>query len=211
MNITEQEFRSFEERKRARFINSLSGFKSANLVGTKSKSGQTNLCIISSAFHLGANPALMGFVIRPDVTSRHTLDYMRETGFCSLNHVHEEIFERAHQTSARYEQNISEFSACNLEEEYINDFYSPFVKEAHIKIGLQLQREVTINENGTHLLICGIKSVSLPEKCLMEDGYIDIEKAGTVSVSALDTYHKTKKLARLSYAKVNKKVQKIEK
>lgn len=212
MNITinENDFKNFEQRKRARFINSLSGFKSANLIGTKSSTGQTNLCIISSAFHLGADPALMGFIIRPDVSSRHTLDYLRETKFCTLNHVNSEIFEQAHQTSARYDQDVSEFEACELTEEYISDFHAPFVKESKIKLGLELIREIKIEENDTHLMICAIKQVNLPEDCLKKDGFIDIEKAGSIAVSALDSYHTTEKLARLSYAKPDQDLKKID-
>ena len=33
------------------------------------------------------------------------------------------------------------------------------------------------------------------------DGYVDIEKAGTIAISGLDNYHDTKSIARLSYAK----------
>ncbi|MGS0728486.1 flavin oxidoreductase, partial [Shewanella sp. 0m-11] len=62
-----------EQRVRARLINSLSGFKSANLVATISEDGHNNVAIISSCFHLGASPALMGMVIRPDSVPRDTL------------------------------------------------------------------------------------------------------------------------------------------
>ena len=46
-----------------------------------------------------------------------------------------------------------------------------------------------------------IELVILPEDCLMEDGFIDIEKSETVCVSGLDSYHTTNKVFRLSYAK----------
>ncbi|MDZ7625721.1 MAG: hypothetical protein U5J96_14920 [Ignavibacteriaceae bacterium] len=36
---------------------------------------------------------------------------------------------------------------------------------------------------------------------LTKDGYVDIERAGTIAISGLDSYHETKKTARLSYAK----------
>ena len=34
-----------------------------------------------------------------------------------------------------------------------------------------------------------------------KDGYVDIERAGTIAISGLDSYHETKRIARLSYAK----------
>lgn len=60
------------DRDRARFINSLSGFKSANLIATQDKQGKTNVAMFSSVVHLGASPALVGFVMRPDNNDRHT-------------------------------------------------------------------------------------------------------------------------------------------
>jgi hypothetical protein len=36
---------------------------------------------------------------------------------------------------------------------------------------------------------------------LLDDGYVDIEKAETITISGLDNYHETKRIARLSYAK----------
>ena len=46
---------------RINLINSCSGYKSANLIGTKSVDGITNVAIFSSVTHIGSNPALLGF------------------------------------------------------------------------------------------------------------------------------------------------------
>lgn len=205
IKISEDEFKNFEERKRARFINSLSGFKSSNLIGTISNGGQTNLSIISSAFHLGANPALIGFIIRPDVSPRHTLNNIRETKICTMNHVLADFVEKAHQTSARYPEEQSEFESCELTEEYLGNFNAPFVKESALKIALEFVREIKIEENGTHLIISKIIDVYLQEDMLFEDGFINLEEVGTVCVSGLDSYHKTERMGRLSYAKPDKK------
>ena len=59
MIIKADDLAQMEKRYRAQLINSLSGIKSANLVGTINKDRQTNLSIVSSVFHLGADPALM--------------------------------------------------------------------------------------------------------------------------------------------------------
>ncbi|TNE99492.1 MAG: flavin reductase [Deltaproteobacteria bacterium] len=205
IQISEEEFKSFEERYRARFINSLSGFKSANLIGTVSNEGQTNVSIISSAFHLGANPALIGFIIRPDVSPRHTLINIRETGICTLNHISKDFVERAHQTSARYSLDQSEFIECELDEEYLEDFKAPFVKNSPLKMALEFVREIPIEENGTHMIISKIKSVWLTAGMLQEDGFIDLESQEVICVSGLDSYHTTSRLGRLSYAKTDKK------
>ena len=64
MFFNTQSLNELEQRYRAHLINSLSGFKSANLLGTVDKNGQENLSIVSSVFHLGANPALLGMIIQ---------------------------------------------------------------------------------------------------------------------------------------------------
>lgn len=208
--IKEEEFKNFEDRDRARFINSLSGFKSANLIGTADNKGNTNLCIISSAFHLGANPALMGFIIRPDSVPRDTLTNLREGGVCSLNHVHHSFIEKAHQTSARYPKDLSEFDACLLTPMFIDGFPAPFVAESNIKMGLKVIREEKLPENGTHLIIAQIVDVHIPSDCLHEDGRVDIEKAGSVCVAGLDTYYEGQRLKRFSYAKPGLRPKSLE-
>ena len=61
MNYDSHSIAMMEPKTRARFINSLSGFKSANLIGTTDKAGNENLAIVSSVFHLGAHPPLMWY------------------------------------------------------------------------------------------------------------------------------------------------------
>ena len=61
-----------EQRYRVTLINSLAGFKQAVLIGTKSAEGQTNLAVFNSLIHIGSNPALYGFICRPDTAQRDT-------------------------------------------------------------------------------------------------------------------------------------------
>ena len=192
---------NMEARKRVTFMNSLSGFKSASLIGTIDNDNNTNLAIFSSVIHLGSNPALVGFVNRPDTVDRHTLENIMQTNLFTINHINTSIFKQAHQTSARYPKNISEFDATGLTIEYINEFKAPFVKESRIKYGLELVEKHELKINGTILVIGKVIEVILPESCLLSDGAIDIEMAETIAISGLDSYHTTEKIAKLSYAK----------
>lgn len=204
IHLTSSDFGKMESRYRAAFMNALTGFKSASLIGTIDINGHPNLSIFSSVVHLGSNPALVGFVNRPDSTERHTLENIYETGFYSINHINKNIFRQAHQTSARYPKNISEFEATQLSPEFINGFKAPFVKESHIKFGVEFAEKHELKINGTILVIGKIVEVMLPESSLKADGAIDIEAAETIAISGLDSYHSTGKLARLSYAKTDK-------
>ncbi len=194
---------NFETRYRATFINSLGGFKSLALIGTRNKGGNSNLAVFNSLFHIGANPPLFGFIIRPDSVDRHTLSNILETGEFTVNHVREAFYKQAHQTSARYANDSSEFVATDLLEDSKAGFYAPFVKDSYIQIGASFVQKIDIQENGTIMLIAKIKFVSVPSDCIGDDGFINIEKAETITCSGLDSYHRTQKIARLSYAKPN--------
>jgi len=188
-------------RYRAKFINSLSGLKSVNLIGTQDLDGKTNLAIFSSVVHLGAAPALVGFIMRPDNGSRHTLDNIINTQHYTINQVSRDFFRRAHQSSARYMKEQSEFTQVGLSADYLADFNAPFVKESRVKYAVELKEILPITINETQLVIGEIIHIVCEEKAIQNDGYIDIEMLGTVSVSGLDSYHQSMRISRLGYAK----------
>ena len=202
IQITETDLIHMEQRKRAHLINSVGGFKSVSLIGTADLTGQTNLAIFSSIVHLGANPPLISFILRPDSVERHTLANILETGSYTINHLNEHIYKQAHQTSARYPKEVSEFEATGLSIEYKSNCKAPFVKESNIQLELDFKQRIDLTINNTILIIGEIKNIYFPEGCMQEDGFLDIEKAGTVTCSGLDSYHLSKSLERLPYAKV---------
>lgn len=193
-----------EQRYRAAFVNSLSGFKSVALIGTANSNKQTNLAIFNSLVHIGANPPYIGFISRPDSVDRHTLSNIMETGYYTINHINEDIYKQAHQTSARYPKDISEFDATHLTPDYKLGFKAPFVKESYIQMGVQFKERINITTNNTVLVIGQINQVYFPNDCLCSDGFLDIEKAKSITCSGLDSYHKTERLARLTYAKADR-------
>ncbi|MFT7259781.1 MAG: hypothetical protein ACI9MS_001643, partial [Glaciecola sp.] len=89
------------QRVRANFINSLSGFKSGNLIGTRSAGdkigtkGIDNLAVVSSVFHIGAHPPLLGMIMRPHTVRRDTLQNIKDTGEYTINHICSAIVEKA--------------------------------------------------------------------------------------------------------------------
>ena len=87
MHITKDAIESFEKDYRTHLINSLSGFKSANLIGTQDESGNTNLAIVSSVIHLGAHPPLVAMIMRPHSVPRHTFENIIQTGVFTINQV----------------------------------------------------------------------------------------------------------------------------
>lgn len=200
-HISSTQIADMEQRYRAAFINSLGGFKSVVLVGTSDEQGLTNLAIFNSLFHIGANPPLCGLIFRPDSVERHTLTNIENTGFYTINHLSEDIYTKAHQTSARYPKDQSEFEATGLSPEFMEGFQAPFVAESKVRFALELREKIPLVLNGTILIIGQITHVWLPDGVLQPDGFVDLELAGTLTCSGLDSYHRTQRIARLSYAK----------
>ena len=114
-HISFTEIQNMEKQKRVHFINCLGGYKSVSLLGTINNKGQNNLGIFSSVFHIGANPALIALLFRPSPPERDTLRNILDTGYYTINHINESIYKQAHQTSARYDSDVSEFDVqgCN--------------------------------------------------------------------------------------------------
>ena len=199
-----------EKQERVHFVNSIAGFKSVCLIGTQNNLNQTNLAIVSSLIHIGSNPPLLGIIFRPGVVDRHSMENILATKFFTVNHINESIYRQAHQTSARYDRAISEFDATGLTVEYKDDFFAPFVGESQVQIAMEFKGKVELTINNTLLVIGEVKTAYFPANCLEEDGFLHIEKAGSITCSGLDSYHKTIQLDRLSYAKPDKELTSIK-
>lgn len=193
-----------DQRFRANLINSIGGFKSLCLIGTVDSNGLTNLAVFNSIIHIGANPPLIGFIVRPDSVDRHTLANILETKDYTINHVNEGIYKQAHQTSARYGKGTSEFTATGLGIDWKAECNAPFVTESKVQLGVQFKQRIDITLNKTILVIGEITQLYFPKTCLCEDGFLDIEKAESITCSGLDSYHTTQRIERLNYAKPDK-------
>ncbi|PMM64355.1 flavin reductase family protein [Vibrio splendidus] len=204
MTLSRKDIQTMDQRERARLINSLSGFKSANLIGTCDKQGLENLAVVSSVVHLGSNPSLFGFIVRPTESRRHTLENILETQHFTINSIGADFVQKAHQTSARYPKSASEFKAVGLTPYYDDMFPAPFVLESALKIGLVLKEQISIESNQTQMLIGEVITIHAPKRAMMPDGYLDLEVLDLVTISGLDSYHVTQRLHRLSYAKPDK-------
>ena len=194
---------------RANFINSLTGFKSVNLIGTVNTAGQTNLAIFSSIVHIGSNPPLIGYINRPIKAGPHTLANIKATGVYTINHIHPYFAQKAHQTSAKYEAGVSEFEEVGLTPEFHEHIAAPFVKESSIKYALSLQEIIPIQLNDTFLVIGKVISIKIDQDIVSEDGFLHLDKVNSICSNGVDGYYSTKLLERYQYAKPGIQAQKI--
>lgn len=203
MIYTKKDIEQLDRITRLKIINSVTGIKPANLIGTVNDKGQTNLAIFSSVVHLGSNPALLGFISRPRTTHvGDTYRNIRANGAYTINHIHPEFIKNAHYTSAKFDEAVSEFERCNLTEENINGFKAPFVKESTFKIGMRFQEALDIKQNGTVLVIGEIEHLIVPDTSFIDDD-IDLEAANSIGISGLNSYYSLSKIQKHPFARVN--------
>jgi len=208
--FTPTEWKSWERFYRANFINSLTGFKSASLIGTINAQGVPNLGMFSSMVHIGSDPALIGYINRPVAAAPHTLANIKANGFYTVNHIHANFLDKAHQTSAKYPDEVNEFTEVGLTEEYMDRVQVPFVKESHIKYLLSLKEIVPIQLNDTFLVIGQLEQVFIdPSLQPSTDGFLHLDQAGTVCSNGLDAYYNTALIDRFAYAKPGKTAEKL--
>lgn len=204
------EIKSWERFYRGNFINSLSGFKSASLIATVDNEGRSNLANFSNIVHIGADPALIGFVNRPREAAPHTLSNIEATGAYTINLIPANLIEQAHQTSAKYGDGESEFNAVGLTEELTEYSKAPFVFESPVKYAMELKEIIPIKFNKTFFVIGAVTGVFADEHILAADGFLDLEKANIITSLGIDGYYSTEKLARFSYAKPGKPLSRID-
>ncbi len=204
MHLTKQEIIDLDRIKRLNIINSITGVKPGNVVGSVSETGENNLAIISSVVHLSSNPALIGFIMRPHgEIKRDTYENIKATGVYTINHIPVSHTEEAHYTSAKYDSNISEFEKCGFNEEFLSSFKAPFVEESHVKIGVSFVEEIPIPSSNTTMIVGQIEHLIVPDNSLEETGYINLEKAQSVGISGLNSYYELKYKASYPYARVS--------
>jgi flavin reductase (DIM6/NTAB) family NADH-FMN oxidoreductase RutF len=184
---------------RINLINSCSGFKSANLLGSISANGIPNVAIFSSVTHLGSSPPTLGFILRPTTVPRDTYKNIKEFGVFTINHIWEDVIEDAHHTSAKYPEKISEFDMTDLESEFKGKFKAPFVKNAPVQMSMKFIEEIYVPSNDVMLIVAQIQELYVKDELLQEDGLINLSKGNIATINGLDTYAIPEFKKQLSY------------
>jgi len=185
-------------------INSCSGYKSANLLGSISKAGITNVAVFSSVTHLGSSPPTLGYILRPTTVPRNTHKNILETGVFTINHIFEDIIEDAHHTSAKYPEEISEFDVTNLETEFKKDCIAPFVKNSPVQMKMRFVEEVYIKSNDVLMIVAEIEQLYIDDNLIQKDGFVDLSKGKVATINGLDGYAIPELKTRFGYQRPKK-------
>lgn len=200
-NFTKEDINEMDKIRRLNLVNSCTGYKSANLIVTKSASGISNVAVFSSVTHIGSNPPMISFITRPLSVKRDTYTNIKEVGFFTVNHIIESMIAAAHHTSANYDENISEFDKTNLTEEYKVGIAIPFVKGSPVQLHCKYLNEYYIKENDTVHVIASIESLFFEDNLLHKDYWLQLDKANVIAINGLDGYALPKLIDRLDYAR----------
>lgn len=200
-HISRDDISQMAKIERLNLINSCTGYKSANLLATKSLDGTTNVAVFSSVTHLGSNPAMIGFIMRPTTVPRDTYKNIKETGYFTVNHITVDMISDAHHTSASYELGISEFDKTNLEEEYKPTIDTPFVKGSPVQLYCKYVNEYHITENDTIHVIASIEHLFFEEELEHKDSWLQLDQGNVVAINGLDGYCLPQLIDRYQYAR----------
>tara|TARA_Y100000996_G_scaffold306629_1_gene243492 strand:+ start:257 stop:871 length:615 start_codon:yes stop_codon:yes gene_type:complete len=194
-------FDEFDKIWNINFMNSITGFKPANLIGTTSNDNIDNLGIFSSVLHLGSNPAILGFTLRPqDIKKTDTYKNITENSIYTINSIGKNFLNKSHLTSKKYSRKTSEFEELNIDKYKIKNFNAPFVKDSQIKIGLKKIEEHLLY-NKCILMVGKIEHIIIDKSIIKKDGNIDFDKSNILCLSGLDSYYQPKLFKKLSYVK----------
>ncbi|SHN01600.1 flavin reductase family protein [Polaribacter sp. KT 15] len=199
-----EDIQSLEKIYKINLINSCSGFKSANLLGSISKEGVSNVAVFSSVTHLGSNPPTLGFILRPTTVPRNTYKNIKDNGYFTINHIYEDIIEDAHHTSAKYPENVSEFDKTDLEEEFKGNHSAPFVKNSPVQMCMKFVEEVYVSSNDVMLIVAQIEELYVKDTLLQEDGLVNLSLGNVATINGLDSYAIPKFKKQLSYQRPKK-------
>jgi len=200
-HIPKSDLEQLSKVERLNLINSVSGYKSAHLLGTLSKDGQTNLAVFNSVVHLGSDPAMITFTLRPLTVERHSFENLKETEYFTLNAISADIIDKAHLTSGNFARDISEFDHTGLTPEYLKDFHAPFVQESPIKIGCKFLNSYLIKENGCLVVVASIEDIHIEEQMLLDDYWVRLDKGKVVAINGIDGYALPELLDRYYYVR----------
>ena len=203
-HYTKENIIELEKVKRLNIINSITGIKPGNLIGSIDNNKITNLAIFSSVVHLGSKPALLGFILRPQVNVvRDTYNNIMSNKLYTINHLPEKYTLNGHYTSAKFSSNESEFEFCKFTEWFHDGFDAPFVRESPLKIGLKFQESIPIKINNTIMIVGSVEHIFVNNEALSEEGHIDLEKLNSTGIGGLNSYYKLQKISSYPYARRN--------
>ena len=206
--ISVEQIEGWDSVYRRTLMNAVAGPRSLFLMGTSHPNGTPNLGLFFNLVHVGANPPLLGILFRPLTVPRHSYSNLIRNNECTLNLVSESMVPQAHQSSASFAEEISEFDAVGLKPEFHGGYLSPTVAESPLQLGLRPIEEHTIQANATILVVLKLEWMRLNKEFVSAEGFLRLEQMQAAVSNGLDGYAGLARSQRFAYAKVGEPLRK---
>lgn len=180
--ITAQDIDNFEKRYRTSLINSLSGIRTAFIGITEDDRGRYNAGTLSNVTHVGAHPAQMSILFRPDNGKRHTLSNYRNQGQVTLVCMPLSKSATVHEVSMNAPEGIFELEVVGESYKEHEGWPHPLPTAFLYAIELEFIEEFTLN-NGCVYTVGKIRNIALGENVKVGDqGKVLFKQSPTLAI-----------------------------
>ena len=180
--LASEDFQHFDKRKRTALINSISGIRTAYIALSQNEQGAHNACTLTNVTHVGAHPAQMSVLFRPDNGKRHTLSNYRETKKLTLVCMPFDHAEVVHESSVNAPEGMFELDIIGAETIAVEGRDILLPKHFMYAIELEYIEEFTLS-NGCVYTVGTILGIHFGKGLqMLEDGQLTYSKPPTLAI-----------------------------
>lgn len=180
--ISANDIHGFEKRYRTSLINSLSGIRTAFIGITADDRGRCNASTLSNVTHVGANPAQMSILFRPDNGKRHTLSNYRSEGRITLVCMPLSKSTTVHEVSMNAPEGVFELEIVGERFREHQDWTHPLPTTFLYAIELDFIEEFTLN-NGCIYTVGKIQNIALGDEVqVCDQGRVLFKQSPTLAI-----------------------------
>lgn len=190
---------NMDKRRRTALVNSISGVRQA-FIGITGSEGKWNAGTFSNVTHVGAHPAQISVLFRPDHGGRHTYTNYKETGRLTLVSLPYSENERIHNCSANAPEGVFEWTALGGEVSQVEDWSHPIPNSALWAVELSFLEEFNLS-NGCIYTVGSIERIGLGKVSnISEQGYLNFDQSPALALG-LNSYFATREREDRPYPK----------
>lgn len=200
-HIGRADLADMDKRYRTALVNSIGGVRQV-FIGITGSDGKWNAGTFSNVTHVGAHPAQISVLFRPDNGQRHTYTNYKEQGRLTLVALPFFENERIHNCSANAPEGVFEWTALGGEVSEIENWSHPLPTSMLWAVELELLEEFQLN-NGCIYTVGTIQRIGLgKDASISEQGYLNFEDSPALALG-LNSYLSTNQRADRSYPKAD--------
>jgi hypothetical protein len=188
-----------ERRDRTGLINAISGIRTAFLA-ISGKDGNWNAGVFTNVTHVGANPASMSILFRPDNGKRHTYTNYKTFKRITLVALPEKEMQRLHDCSASYDASVFEWEHLNGTCTDLSGWTHPIPTTALWAVELEWSEGFTLKNNCLYTVGL-VKNVGLSHALVRSDRTLHFEMPPLLALG-LQHYFTPKSVGHLPFPEV---------